>query len=135
MGASAAGSTVQLYLNGQQLGSSQVASSGCTPTNNLAICLASGTYTATAVDQPYGEASQSFTVQDSGCPNPTSLTASAGQSGSGSNSGSSATPGGAARQGALAFTGVDIALLVTGAAGLMIIGYGIVRMTRRRPAA
>ena len=133
--ASAVGSSVQIYLNGQQVDSSQVAASGCTPTNNLAICLASGTYTATAVDQPYGETSQSFTVQESGCSNPTSLTASAGQSGSGAgNSGSGAASGGA-HQGALAFTGADIALLVIGAAALMTIGYGIVRTTRRRRPA
>lgn len=124
-GAAAQGSTAQLYIDGNQESSAQVNGSGCTPENNLALCLAPATYNATAVDQPYGEASQSFTVSDSGCSNPTVLAGSGAATGSGSGGGHST----------LAFTGSDIALMVVGALMLITVGLYTVRMARQRGRA
>jgi hypothetical protein len=127
---SAAGSSVQLYIGQQGSGSAQpvdsstINGSGCTPQGNVALCLAQGSYTATAVDQPYGQASRSFEVQNSGCRNPTTLAGSAGQVGSGSASGN--------HSGSLAFTGADIALMAIGAAVLLAFGYTLVKLSNRR---
>ncbi|HEX4863158.1 MAG TPA: hypothetical protein VFV02_03745, partial [Acidimicrobiales bacterium] len=121
---SATGSTVQLYINGSPEDSSQVVGNGCTPNNNFALCLRAGRYNATAVDEPYGQASQVLEVRDSGCANPTVLSATSGLNGTGN--------GTARRAGGLAFTGADIALLVIAAAALMILGTVIVKMARQR---
>ena len=124
---SASGSTVQLYINGSLEDSSQIESNGCTPQKDLALCLQPGDYNATAVDQPYGQASEVFRVRDSGCASPVALAATAQVEGSqGSASG---------HTGGLAFTGADIALLAIAAGALMIVGMFIVRMTRQRKSA
>ena len=124
---SASGSTVSLYINGSLEDSSQVGSKGCTPSKTFALCLKAGDYNATAVDQPYGSASQVLRVRDSGCANPTVLSATAGLNGSGS--------GTTGHRGGLAFTGANIALLIIAAAALMTLGTVIVKMARQRQNA
>ena len=126
IGSSASGSTVQLYINGSLEDSSQVASNGCTPGKEFALCLQTGSYNAVAVDQPYGQASAVLRVEDSGCASPAVLSATAGVGGSG---------GTARHSGGLAFTGADIALLVIAAVALMTVGTAIVKMTKHRRAA
>ena len=131
VGAVAAGDTVQLFINGDQVDSSQVSGSGCTPDNNLSLCLAPGTYNATAVDQKYGQATRSFTVSESGCNNPTTLSASAGNSGGGSSESGSNAAAANGQHGFLAFTGANIALLVLGAGIVIAVGYALLRTSRR----
>lgn len=124
---SAGGSTVYLYINGSLEDTSVVASDGCTPSKTFALCLKAGDYNATAVDQPYGSATQSLDVRDSGCASPTVLSATAGLNGSGS--------GTTGQRGGLAFTGANIALLIIAAAALLTLGIVIVKMARRRQNA
>ena len=127
VGRSASGSTVQLYINGSPEDSSQVAADGCTPSKTFALCLKAGDYNATAVDQPYGQASEVLRVKNSGCASPTVLSATSGLNGSANGTGGQA--------GGLAFTGADIALLVIAAAALMIVGTVIVKVARQRRSA
>lgn len=135
-GQPASGSAVELWLgrqgggSAQPVDSSQIGSSGCTPDSNLAICLASDSYTATGVVQGYGQASQSFTVQKSGCQNPTTLTASAGQTGSGAGHDGSVSAG--THRGFLAFTGANVAVMAIGALALLALGYALVKLSRQR---
>lgn len=110
------GSTVQLYLDGQQQneagGTGTIGSDGCTADTQIPLCLAKGTYTVTAVDQTVGSDTKSMTVgQSQAC-------------GTGATSGAS--------HGALAFTGTNILRLVLIAAILLIVGYVVVRLNRQR---
>ena len=124
---SASGSAVQLYINGSLEDSSPVASNGCTASKTFALCLKAGDYNATAVDQPYGQASRVLEVKDSGCADPTALAATAGLNGSAS--------GTSGHTGGLAFTGAHITLLIVAAGALIGLGIIIVKMARQRQKA
>ena len=130
-GASAQGSTVQLYVDGNAVDSQTIEGSGCTPSGNASVCLSPGQHQATATDAQYGlVAQQPFNVQDSGCRSPTVAAASAANA-SGATTGSSGTrPGGF-----LAFTGANIALMIIAAVILIALGYGILRIARQRRSA
>jgi len=127
--ASVQGSQVQLYVDGTLVDSASVGANGCTPSKSLSLCLKAGRHTATAVDQPYGQASVSFEARNSQCTSPNARTASAGQTGGGRN-GDAAS--GAGHAGFLAFTGADIVLMAAGAAALIAVGYAVVRRSRPR---
>lgn len=131
-GASAKGSTVQLYVDGNPIpadsgGTDTVHGNGCTSESDAAICLSKGSHEVAATDEPYGTASQTIDVHDPGCTNPTVAAGSSANAG-GSTTGS----GGSKPEGFLAFTGANIALLVIGASLLIGLGYGIVRTSKQR---
>jgi hypothetical protein len=133
-GAAAQGSTVQLYVDGSPIsasngGSTTIGSNGCTAATDATVCLARGSHTVTATDEPYGSASQTVDVRSNGCQSPTVAAASSAQAG-----GSTTGPG-SHTSGFLAFTGADIALMILGAALLLGLGFAIVRMSRQRRRA
>lgn len=127
-GASTQGSTVQLYVDGNPTDTGTIEGSGCTPKGNVSICLASGQHQATATDSQYGlVAKQDFAVQDSRCHGPTAAAAASADA-SGSTTGSS----GSKPRGFLAFTGVNVVLMLLGAGLLIGLGYAILRLSRQR---
>jgi hypothetical protein len=128
---SLAGTTAQLYIDGQAMtgsgGSATIGTNGCTGDQHLADCLATGSYNATAVDGP-NQASKSFSVGNSGCANPQVLSGSNGLTGGGAGE----TRASSANNGLLPFTGSNIAVMLTAAALLAGLGLGIVRIARQK---
>lgn len=118
-----AGTTVQLYIDGQAMtannGSATVQSNGCTAPSDLQMCLAPGDHTGTATDGP-NQASKSFNVSSSGCPNPQLLS---GSGGVGAHS---------TRSRSLAFTGVNVVLMLVAAGLLLTLGISAVRLAKQR---
>ena len=130
-GASTQGSAVQFYVDGNPTDTGTIEGNGCTPDRNVSICLASGQHNAVATDSQYSlVAKQTFTVQDSGCHGPTVAAASSADA-SGSTPGSSGASG-SKPGGFLAFTGINVALMLLGAGLLIGLGYAILRVSRRR---
>ncbi len=113
--ASAAGTTVQLYLGGQPVSgaTSTVQSNGCTPTKAVSQCLAAGTYPVTAIDAGFPTATATLTVTSSGC----AAVASAPTTHNG---------------GSLAFTGSNVFRLLVLAAIVILVGLVITAVNRRR---
>jgi hypothetical protein len=159
--ASAAGSTVQLYVSGQLItvggGSAAVLSGGCTADPGFPICLVPGNYSAVAVDQ-FGQATNMLPVTVSGCHDPISLAVGSngqsatgagssgigssgigssgiGSSGIGSSGTGTGTSGTSSSSGALAFTGTNVLILLLIAALLIVLGYAMVRLNRQRRGA
>ena len=127
-GASTQGSTVQLYVDGNLTDTGTIEGNGCTPHGNVSICLASGQHHATATDSQFGlVAEQNFAVQNSGCRGPTAAAAASADSSRSPTGSSGSKPGGF-----LAFTGVNVVLMLLGAGLLIGLGYAILRLSWQR---
>jgi hypothetical protein len=133
---SGVGTTVQLYLDGQLQtepgGTGTVQPGGCTNVPEIYVCdlKPNHTYTAAAVDQPYGEADSTVATGSLPC----SERVAAASAGAPANAGSSDHAGNSG-SGSLAFTGANIILLVAAAIAAVLVGNAIVRLSRQRGQA
>jgi hypothetical protein len=137
--AAAVGLSETLYLDvagvSISLGAGVIETNGCTSDPIAALCLAPSTYAATGLVQGYPNATATLTVTTAGCATPQG-SASAG-SGTGTGTGSSAgtatgTEAASSSGGTLAFTGSNVFRLVVVAAILILLGYAVTRLNRRR---
>lgn len=123
----AAGSSVQLYVNGSpQMGTggqATVGVNGCTPSTSDPVCLAAGSYQLAAVDQPFGEATGTLTVSH--------RDACRAAVSAGHGNGQANDPGNGQASG-LAFTGFELLRFLIGAVILIGVGLAVVRLNQAR---